>query len=322
MLSADVENEVIGVWSLAAGETLLYGAYLVMMVLYVQVLRERGLGKNRLLPLATIALFVLCTAHCILVLVVVVHATRSAVDTGSLASLAGQDSVPAHGEQLLIPERTTMLSLAANVIYVTANVLADAIFVFRCYAIWEFQKKIIVFPILLTLGVAGIGYLNVISGLVYSGSVNVALFDTSVGLSLFTSIILMGLSVGRIWVFARLARRVPDAQTTSTYHTVCAMILESGALYVCGGIAFIVLGFVGPPNIDVTIAGAVLGQLVGIAPTIIAVRVARGESVDNVDSFIAPRRSPFSQKAVSLALPPVGNEVLYIRPQSIKDEMV
>ncbi|KAJ7200040.1 hypothetical protein GGX14DRAFT_467296, partial [Mycena pura] len=86
--------------------------------------------------------------------------------------------------------------------------------------------------------------------------------------SLFTTFILMGLTVGRIWMLARAARRVLGAELTSTYDTVCAMILESGSLYLCGGIVFIALG---------------------IAPTIIAVRVALGQSVENVNSFIVPR---------------------------------
>ncbi|KAJ7823102.1 hypothetical protein B0H13DRAFT_1919813 [Mycena leptocephala] len=34
-------------------------------------------------------------------------------------------------------------------------------------------------------------------------------------------------------------------------------------------------------------ASAILGQLVGIAPTLIAVRVGLGQSVDNVESFVA-----------------------------------
>src|ERR1700761_2055572 len=63
----------------------------------------------------------------------------------------------------------------------------------------------------------------------------------------------------------------------------------------------------------------------GIAPTIIAVRVALGQSVENVNSFIVPRpraRSPSHQEARAAALNGEGDEVLYIQPESVKVEAV
>ncbi|KAJ7732920.1 hypothetical protein DFH07DRAFT_846088 [Mycena maculata] len=71
---------------------------------------------------------------------------------------------------------------------------------------------------------------------------------------------------------------------TSRYDTVCAMILESGALYVAGGLVFLIVLFrfsVVPIGPDPITNGAILGQLVGIAPTIIAVRVGLGKIQSN-----------------------------------------
>ncbi|KAJ7466405.1 hypothetical protein FB451DRAFT_1178554 [Mycena latifolia] len=107
------------------------------------------------------------------------------------------------------------------------------------------------------------------------------------------------------------------------YHTVCAMILESGAIYGAGGLAYIIMGFVTvhseTMNYDITTSGAILGQLVGIAPTIIAVRVGLGYSVENEDSFIAatPRpRSP-AQKPAMRPLQSVEERILYICPEHV-----
>jgi len=290
------------------------------MAFYVQVIWKRGIARNRLLAFATIALFILCTLHSILVLAAVATLVRS-----------GQGDT-----EFLLETPFTGLSVAANLVYSTANVLADAIFILRCYTIWSFQKKIIVIPILLTLGVAVIGGLNASVEVANSAGFSlvgfglgitlssVLLFYISIGVSLFTTFILMGLTVGRIWMLARTARRVLGADLTGTYHTVCAMILESGALYVCSGVAFIVLAEQGLVSIDAGM-GIVLAQLLGIAPTIIAVRVALGQSVENVDSFIVPRprvRSPFHQVGASDAADPAGDGVLYIRPESVKVEAV
>ncbi|KAJ6484927.1 hypothetical protein C8R45DRAFT_1099071 [Mycena sanguinolenta] len=314
-------------WGCIAAETFLYGAYLIMIALYVHVLRKRGLGQKRFLAFAIIALFILCTAHCVLVLAAI------ATTTTVLADITDGRRLPL----LSLLQTGNNLSVAANGVYVTANVLADVIFIFRCYAIWNYQIKIILFPILLTLGVAGcIGYFNALSAAVdFSESeagldldlIPFSLFDISIGTSLFTTFILVGLTVGRIWVLARSARRAFGAQMASTYHTVCAMILESGALYLCGGIAFIVLGkvaWVKTSTFGVLTEGMVLAQLVGIAPTIIAVRVALGQSVENMDSFFVPRprkRSSFHHEVIA-AVNSVDDEVLYIRPESVKVEAV
>jgi hypothetical protein len=93
------------------------GAYLIMIGLYVHVLRKRGLGQNRLLASAIIALFVLCTAHCVLVLAAV--ATRTSLELRLILHLAG-GPVP-HGRLPLLVPTAGGLSLAANVVYVTAK---------------------------------------------------------------------------------------------------------------------------------------------------------------------------------------------------------
>ncbi|KAJ7195071.1 hypothetical protein GGX14DRAFT_677452 [Mycena pura] len=214
-----------------------------MMVFYIQVIRERGLARNRLLASATIALFIPCTAHCALVL-------AAAARAGSL------DPVIVGQSQVRLRLLEDKLSQAANIAYVTAK------------------------------------------------SCEVSSMPLATELP----------SVGRIWMLARTARRVLGAELTGTYHTVCAMILESGALYLCGGITFIAFAVLGKFDIES-----------GIAPTIIAVRVALGQSVENVASFIIPRpraHSPFHREARTTASQPGSDEVLYIRPESVKMEAV
>ncbi|KAF8193837.1 hypothetical protein K438DRAFT_826050 [Mycena galopus ATCC 62051] len=310
---------IVDTWAVALAETFLYGAYCIMMAFYVQVIWKRGMGRNRLLVFATIALFVLCSLHCILVLVNV--ATLSRLASGST------------NDTRSLEKQLTRLSGAASLVYTTANVLADTIFILRCYAIWNFQKKIIVIPILLTLGVAGgvfsfvkwLRFMDVSTGIGLNNALftvvvvndrdfavaTLPLFYLSIGVSLFTTFILIGLTVGRIWMLARTARRVLGAELTGTYHTVCAMILESGALYLCGGAAYLVLALGPVPGLVTNTGqgmGIVLAQLLGIAPTIIAVRVALGQSVENVGA--------------SNAADPAGDGVLYIRPESAKVEAV
>ncbi|KAF8153539.1 hypothetical protein K438DRAFT_2026760 [Mycena galopus ATCC 62051] len=198
---------------------------------------------------------------------------------------------------------------ATNVIYVTSNVIADIIFMFRCYAVWNFRRRVVAIPALCTLVVAVLGYFNAATWLqgfeldetrfllqpsVVDVSYTPGLFGISILLSLLTTLILMGLSAGRIWWLARTARQVLGVKSTSRYYVICAMILESGAMYSLGVVIFIAISWttvVPQSGVIDTTGGAVLGQLVGLAPTIIAVRVGLGQSVESVGSFGARENS-------------------------------
>ncbi|KAJ7919225.1 hypothetical protein B0H13DRAFT_2320641 [Mycena leptocephala] len=266
----EVLNDVVGTWACGAkhfftvtaaraapinGRPLTSvpsGAYLIMFVFYVQVLHKRGLGRNRFLAKATITLFVLCTTHCVLVLATV--AKRSTQDLAVLL-LVGGDPVP-KGKPLMPILRG--LSLAANVVYVTANVLADTIFARLPACQWfysdtyqdpsllcDLESSVQDYPLPNFSDIRRIGYSNAFYAVMNSSESVIefgtfgasaffflpALFDASIAASLFTTFISMGLAVGRIWVFSRSARHVFGAKVTGRYHAVCAMILESGALY-------------------------------------------------------------------------------------------
>jgi len=105
------------------------------------------------------------------------------------------------------------------------------------------------------------------------------------------------------------------------------MILESGALYCAGGIALVVLATSIPTGtterlVSDLISGAVLGQLVGIAPTIIAVRVGLGQSVESVGSFAAtgqPRTQNSPKFHATATAQSTEQHVLYLRPASEND---
>ncbi|KAJ7191186.1 hypothetical protein GGX14DRAFT_601067 [Mycena pura] len=249
------------------------GAYFIMMAFYIQIIWKRGLARNRLLASVTISLFIMCTAHCIFILAV------AAIEGSPGLWVGGHSSDRARARLAFL---SADLLVAANIVYVTAS--------------------------------GGAGYSTSVLFVLEDGpntvlsntSGPVFLFFVTIGVSLLTTFILMALTVGRIWMLARTAQKVLGAELTGTYHTVCAMILESGSLYLCGGIVYIFAGL------------KLTGFTPGIAPTIIAVRVALGQSVDDVNSFIVPR----PREACATALDQRDDEVLYIGRESVKVEAV
>ncbi|KAJ7716464.1 hypothetical protein B0H16DRAFT_1801443 [Mycena metata] len=271
--------------NILTAEVFLYGAYVVMFGLYLKVLRSGGIAKNRGLTVATILLFILCTAHCAL-----------QISTSTLYNQAESRSI---GNSEALFDQTfkdySSVVIATNAVYVTSKCIL------RCYAIWNFQLKIVFVPVLLTFAVAdpnlsrlpGVGYANAFWPLhtpnaLRSADLVVAEFSfkllkISILLSICTTVILMVLTAGRIWWIAQTARTLLGRTAISKYHTACAMILESGAIYCVSAIAFATIGFTLDQVYWTT--GAILGQVVGIAPTIIAVRVGLGHSVSSVESF-------------------------------------
>ncbi|KAJ7463970.1 hypothetical protein FB451DRAFT_1264343 [Mycena latifolia] len=282
---ADIET---GLYVIAA-EIFLYGIYLALFGFYIHVLHSRGMPNHRWLTVATILLFILCTVHCALQLASTTLDNRAMIKASSPDLLSGK-----------VNTARVYVNRAANGVYVTSNVVADSIFILRCYAIWNFRRTIIIVPTLLTFAVAGLGYFNVFNSLgnpenwIPAFRVGTFLFDESVGVSVITTFILMGLTAGRIWWIVRVAHPIIGRKTTSRYYGVCAMILESGSLYCAGGIAFVIISI--STGTVYTTTGAVMGQLVGIAPTMIAVRVGLGRSIDNVESFVARTRVGASLK--------------------------
>ncbi|KAJ6467923.1 hypothetical protein C8R45DRAFT_1019462 [Mycena sanguinolenta] len=287
---------------IAMAEVFVYGAYAVMFGFYIYVLHTRGMSKNRFLAVATIILFLVCTVHLALLLV-----STALLNESYEATIVRSRFRP--------PFTAFHLNRATNVVYVTSNIIADTIFIFRCYAIWSFRWKIILLPVLSTLAVAGLGYFDSGTSLRISSS----MFDLSILMSLLTTFMLMGLSAGRIWWLAHKARQVVGRKLTSRFYTICSMILESGALYCAAGITFVILSLNQNTSEIVATNGAILGQFVGVAPTIIAVRVGLGKSVESVDSFVTiaqPRARPLHGRAPSGDTGhSIGPQILYLEPE-------
>jgi len=73
--------------------------------------------------------------------------------------------------------------------------------IFRCYAIWDFQRKVIVFPTICAIGTAFMGYVNA-AGLFSSDrpdtdfGYNATAFFIAIMMSLFTTVILVRVVFG------------------------------------------------------------------------------------------------------------------------------
>ncbi|KAJ7473438.1 hypothetical protein FB451DRAFT_1249284 [Mycena latifolia] len=270
-------------------EWVLYGINVILFCFCIRTLRRTcRIPHRRALLAAVSVMFLFCTLHAALQLVNAAELMLSLLSHSKFAA-----------------RRWDQINIAMGVFYVTTNLIADAIFIYRCYGIWGFRKRIISVPIVLLVATGCLGYTSValcgLEGLAEFLFIT-WLFPLSIVFSVMTNALLMALTAGRIWWIARGARAIMGPAVVKQYRTVIAMILESGALYCIPGLLYLI--FLGISPSSTTVIFAALAQIVGIAPTIIVVRVGLGNSVDSVDSFRAGG-------------PQVDEMVLDLRPEEL-----
>ncbi|TFK37130.1 hypothetical protein BDQ12DRAFT_222783 [Crucibulum laeve] len=157
------------------------------------------------------------------------------------------------------------------IMYVSNNVLADGLLLYRCYVVWGYKKRIVIGPFLLFLIAAACGY-------TFEGALLPFFRDSWIYLALTFSLnlILTALTAGRIWWLARNAKLLLEEGVVRRYNISIAILLETGIVY-CGYIAFDIAFRNHKAANAVLDAGLI--QIVGIMPTLIIVQVGLGRAV-------------------------------------------
>ncbi|KAJ7234296.1 hypothetical protein C8J57DRAFT_1380985 [Mycena rebaudengoi] len=156
--------------------------------------------------------------------------------------------------------------------------IADGLLIYRCYVVWNHDWRIIVLP-----------HRSVFSSCVS----RVLTLGEACGLDVFldatpqfavilaTNFLATGLTAGRIWWISHHSRAYLEEAAQRRYASAIVLIVESGMLYSATILAFlIVISF---PSLSSTLEEPVLQivtQVMGIAPTLIIVRVGLGVTVE------------------------------------------
>ncbi|KAJ7161988.1 hypothetical protein C8R43DRAFT_1123692 [Mycena crocata] len=191
------------------------------------------------------------------------------------AFITNGSSPDATANSLLTPTLTRTVWPATML--VANTFLADCVLIFRCYAVWNRDWKVIVLPTLSTIGGTTLGILTVVETGHYitSGGDPNAFVDFArpyFGMCLVTTLLATVLIVFRIvWL-----TRDNVGTAFSGYRSVIEMVVESAFLYSVNLIVYIALLFGDPNNNYDGYAQAVLIQMTGIAPTLIVARVSFG----------------------------------------------
>ncbi|KAF8880555.1 hypothetical protein BD779DRAFT_1675893 [Infundibulicybe gibba] len=187
------------------------------------------------------------------------------------------------------------------ILFVTNNVLADTLVIYRCYAVWSHNKRIIIFPCILLLAATICGYGATSHSLKRS-------FGIYLWMTFTLNILVTTLTAGRIWWISQKARRILGSDLVKRYNSAIAVIVESGAIY-SSYIIHVIL--------SVLVLDVGLIQMVGIVPTLIIVQVGLGrDTVERPTTISTMQPEPRGSVALDTALSRDGG---VSRPSSVLD---
>jgi len=275
-------------------DSLAYGIYSVLFLQSVQSLLSRRCPNYKFHLGCIVTLFLLSTAH-----VIMAWAWAFVSDTAMTAifEVFSLDNPPT---ALFGPVDVTRFAPLIKLLYLIANIAADAILIYRCFVIWGHDWYIVAAP-----GIAF--FCTIISGIagIFAISRGSELVSVAVCLGIFTNMLASSLAAGRIWWICRRASYSPKYSSHRKYSGLTAILLESGLIYPAWLI--ITISFYLNPMASFTsvlICIAALYHLVGIATTLIVLRVGLGVSTDDVEKCITLRSLVHPTKKRLHAVPP------------------
>ncbi|KAJ7252367.1 hypothetical protein B0H12DRAFT_1233900 [Mycena haematopus] len=162
-----------------------------------------------------------------------------------------------------------------SLVYAVNNFIADGLVVYRCYAVWNKNIFVTILPILMLIAVT-------VLGVIWGFDANFISYPFF-ALSLATNVLVTILTAGRIWWISRHSR---------AYLKTTEKRVESGMLYSATVLAYMVVISIPSVSILGEPIFQMLVQIMGIAPTLIIVRVgleAKGEELKATSSRSSQR---------------------------------
>ncbi|KAF5389165.1 hypothetical protein D9757_004974 [Collybiopsis confluens] len=262
-------------------EILLFGAYTVIFGLYLY-LQVQHKGRQRYYQASILLLFLLGSAA---VPVSICNFVQVCLGTMSMVTTEfNADTIP-------ILSRSNSLQFALRAIYTVANAVADALLLYRCYIVWASRKWVI-------LGPGVIAAINTIMAIVNlfwlwkldpgntflftaaSSDLSRKAFYIFLGSNLVANLLLTGLIAGRLWHISHCSQRYlgGDPFHWKRMNRMIRLILESGVIYPIALLAYILSSTISNRS---EITEPLLTMVVGIAPTIMMVRLDLGRSIES-----------------------------------------
>ncbi|KAJ8073120.1 hypothetical protein PM082_019988 [Marasmius tenuissimus] len=235
-----------------------------------------------------------------------------------------------------------VLQIVFIVSVVILNAIVDLILISRCYSIWGNSKRVAI-PLIIVSGLINLAGIVAVpffgldsSSWPYSSRWNeqvaTPLIMTFFLANLIFNLVLTILTAGRIWWIGREVESLLGRAVHEKYSTVIAILLESGIIYPLAQLLNVVFVSAFQPNYKMPFnALPIVVTAASIAPTLLTVRVALGQSVESVDAMMVETNLRFedgnhvrsvvdrSSRPVALTLMDEGRSIIFGGGRMSKD---
>lgn len=201
-------------------EILLYGVHLVLLCLCAFFLIRKSSLLRTIILLSLITIFALATADVALTFNLVLH------------------DIPAVIKLELSPNTLVKHVLLKHSLFVTNNIIADALLLYRCYLVWDRNRFVSCGCVALILAETILGYYSA-----ETFTLEQVLVPFYYWIVFAINIIITATTAGRMWWIARVTRATLGLQHTRSYKIAIVILIESGAIYALSIMLLVMLWF-------------------------------------------------------------------------------
>ncbi|KAJ7468056.1 hypothetical protein FB451DRAFT_1257931 [Mycena latifolia] len=275
-------NVMLGQLAWAIIAVVLYALYVVLVAFSIYTIAHRNPAGRRFLLVTASAMFLLGTLNAVL-----------SVLAAGIAIQVTKELIQGSADLLRLVRLYETLNLTVDILVVANNFVADLVFLYRCYVIWESKKMVLILPGLSMFATLVAGFISSF-GVDSPTLVKIPFIDIRIPyiMGATTNVVLMCLTAGRIWYKRHEAHIINGTTFRKKYDTAIAMILESGAIYCFIGILAVISLSLGNDSSN-------------IVPTLILVRVglAHFQWKQDTTSILVPTPSKMPSMRRHLVLP-------------------
>ncbi|KAF5392863.1 hypothetical protein D9757_000847 [Collybiopsis confluens] len=270
-----VTEALLAHWIPPVISSVLYVCYLPLSILCIRTVYRRKRGEYEVFLSAMVLLLLASTESMIVQWVNQSRAVRNLEAALKSSSDGGNTSqIVQNSMQKILLYDDIVLG-----IYVFSNVVADALLIYRCWAIWNRDKRIVFLPAL--------GYLvNIIVGilgLAFDKKLVIAFWIVTV----VENVTLTLLTAGKIWYIKNEVAEILGSASKIRYNTIVAVILESGFIYSSIVLLTSITALMSRNAIYASCFLAASTQIVAITPALIIIRMAKGLDTRDVQASIS-----------------------------------
>ncbi|KAJ7248858.1 hypothetical protein B0H12DRAFT_711907 [Mycena haematopus] len=278
-------NLMISLFSETAVSLVLYGIYLAFFLLSVYTLSHRPKAPGiKFLIIASCVMAVLGTIQ------VATIVAAAAVDARFVQQIVSAEVVNQ-------PAILSTLGRVVSVIFAIDTLIADSLFLYRCYVIWRFEWKVTILPAALMIP-------TFIVAILWGAPVT-PITDVRIAyiLGAATNLILTASTAGRIlWIHRVASRAGLDNPMRRRVRMAIGIVLESGAIYCIAAVFLAITASQYQTGDSLTIHYVMIGiagQMLNIIPTFTLVYVGLKNTVDEISVPLESQRTVSSNRVLN-----------------------